>query len=126
MSSETEKPDADLQPIDNIVYNKFVERFNEKYGDHLLEEQKELISKYISSFADNGLELKIYLNEEIGRLKSEMNASLDAKEIKEDVDMLSKTKKVQALLESSRARHIDASLIEDVAKIQALVKEINE
>ncbi len=35
------------------------------YGDNLLREQKELLTRYISSVADNGLELKLYLNEEI-------------------------------------------------------------
>ena len=125
MSSESEKPEADLQPIDNLVYNKFVERFNEKYGEHLLEEQKELISKYISSFADNSVQLKIYLNEEIGRLKQQVQVSLNAKDIKEDPAMLEKTHKVHALLEGSTKRPVDASMVEEVAKIQALVKEIN-
>ena len=125
MSSQEEKSASELQPIDNIVYNKFVEKFNEKYGEHLLEEQKELISKYISSFADNGLQLKIYLNEEIGRLKQEMATSLDSKELQEDTDMLSKAKKVQALLEETNQRDTDVKLVTDVAKIQALVQEIN-
>jgi hypothetical protein len=125
MSSEEEKSASEMQPIDNIVYNKFVERFNEKYGDHLLEEQKELISKYISSFADNGIQLKIYLNEEISRLKQQMAASLNTKELKDDNDMLSKAKKVQALLEETSQRPTDVELVTDVAKIQALVQEIN-
>ena len=125
MSSTAETPESNLQPIDNIVYNKFVEKFNEKYGDHLLEEQKELISKYISSFADNGVQLKVYLNEEIGRLKKEMASSLGVKEIQEDADMLSKAKKVQALLEDTNQRLPDVNLVKDVAKIQALVKELN-
>ena len=124
MSSEEEKSAANLRPIDNIVYKKFVEKFNDKYGDHLLEEQKELISKYISSFADNGMQLKIYLNEEIGRLKNKMRTSLEAKELREDSEMLEKAKKVQTILENSRERALDASFVEEVAKIQALVKEI--
>tara|TARA_B100000683_G_C12459856_1_gene543613 strand:- start:569 stop:1384 length:816 start_codon:yes stop_codon:yes gene_type:complete len=126
MSSEEEKSASEMQPIDNIVYNKFVERFNEKYGDHLLEEQKELISRYISSFADNGVQLKVYLNEEIGRLKHEMASSLEAPELQEDASMLNKAKQVQTLLEESSQRLPDVSLVRDVAKIQALVKEIKD
>ena len=113
-----------MVPVDNLVYRTFVKKFNDKYGDHLLEEQKELISKYISSFADNGMQLKIYLNEEIGRLKNKMRTSLEAKELREDSEMLEKAKKVQTILENSRERALDASFVEEVAKIQALVKEI--
>ena len=59
----------DNEPVDNIVYKTFVGKFNEKYDEQLLEEQKDLLSHYITSFSDNSLELKMFLNEEIGRLK---------------------------------------------------------
>ena len=59
----------DNEPVDNIVYKTFVGKFNEKYDEQLLEEQKDLLSYYITSFSDNSLELKMFLNEEIGRLK---------------------------------------------------------
>ena len=58
----------EMQPVDNLVYNVFVKKFNEKYGD-LLEEQKDLLYKYIFSFADDGFGLKISINEEISRMK---------------------------------------------------------
>ncbi len=126
MSSEEEKAADDLQPIDNLVYQKFVERFNEKYSEHLLEEQKQLISFYISSFADNGVQLKVYLNEEIGRLKTEMSAALTAKELQEDPEMMVKAKQVYSLLENTRTAEPNKDFVENIAKIQGLVKELNE
>jgi len=126
MASDVQKPAADLQPIDNIVYAKFVEKFNEKHSDHLLEEQKTLISRYISSFADNGIQLKVYLNEEIGRLKECLRESLAVTALLEDTEMMEKAKKVQSILENSRERILDVTLVEDVAKIQALVRELND
>lgn len=47
------------EPIDNIVYKSFVKRFNDKYHTSLNESQKALVTKFVTSFADDGLELKI-------------------------------------------------------------------
>ncbi len=49
-----------MQPIDNIVYKTFVSKFNDKYSDSLISEQKELLNKYIVSFVDNGIEFKTF------------------------------------------------------------------
>ena len=49
----------------NIPYKIFVNKFNDKYQTTLLKEQKELLTHYIASFADNGMGLKIFLNSEI-------------------------------------------------------------
>ena len=64
-----------------IVYNTFIKKYNDKYSESLLEEQKELINKYLTSYADNKLELKIYLNEEVGRIKSKIANFMDSNTI---------------------------------------------
>ena len=84
VSSPEQKKAQNLDTIDNITYKTFVKKFNAEYGNKLLEEQKQLLSKYIVSFLDNGVEFKIHLNEEIGRLKSKIQQSLSSLEIKED------------------------------------------
>ena len=56
------------QKVDDVVYRTFTKKFNNKYDTGLLEEQKQLLNHYVSSFADNSVELKLFLNEEIGRL----------------------------------------------------------
>jgi hypothetical protein len=118
----TEK--MDLKPIDNLVYKTFIEKFNKQYSGALLAEQKELLSKYISFFADNGLELKMYLNEEVGRLKRVVQGSLNVKEIKNDSDMIRKTKEVLELLESFHLQAIDNKMIKKVLQVQGLTKEL--
>ena len=121
---EKENSYEELKPIDNLVYKSFVSRFNEKYVSTLLKEQKELLSKYISSFANNGIEFKIYLNEEIGRLKKIVKSSLSMKENQEDKEMSEKTKKILSLVEEFKTQKINKDLIKKVLKIQNLVKEI--
>lgn len=66
-STEPQQPQAFM---DNLVLDTFTEKFNEKYSKALSEEQKQLLSHYITSFADNAVELKTYLNEEIARLRA--------------------------------------------------------
>lgn len=124
MSETEDDKKEELLPIDNIVYGKFVEKFNEKYGEELLEEQKELISNYISSFADNGLGLKVYLNEEITRLKTELKGVMSNPVFTDDPDMADKASKVLTLLENSNKQQIDTVFVEKIAKIQSLVREI--
>ena len=104
MITESER-DEQMQHISNLTYKTFTKKFNEAYSDSLHEEQKELLSKYILSFVDNGLELKVYLNEEIGRLKSEIRESQDLEEIQSDDDMNQNTIKVLNLLESFSNAH---------------------
>ena len=45
----------------NMNISPSLKKFNERYETDLLNEQKDLHTRYIASFADNALELKIYL-----------------------------------------------------------------
>ena len=112
-----------MRPVDNIVYRSFVKKYNEQYTG-LLKEQKELLSKYIASFADNGLELKLYLNEEVGRLKKIVNGALRMEEIFTDEGMVEKTKEVLSILEGFKEEAPTEEMISRVLKIQELTREI--
>lgn len=111
-------------PVDNVVYQTFVNKFNEKYNDQLLEEQKDLLSSYIASFSDNSLELKVFLNSEIGRLKEELIKAKQTGEINADTSMSKKTQQVLERLESYSQETISENVIMTVLKTQQLVKEI--
>jgi hypothetical protein len=115
---------TDLPKVDNIVIRKFVENFNSKYKSALVKEQKELLQKYIFSFRDDGVELKLFLNEELGRLKNIIKKSLKSDEIKNDLTMENKSKEVLKLMESFKEIPISASMVEKVVKIQNLASEI--
>lgn len=111
---------------DKLVYAQFVEKFNDKYSELLLPEQKELLSLYIGSFADNDVSLKIFLNEEIGNLRTQLTNALNYAAVENDVDLSQKAGKVISLLDSFASANLDENLLLKVLKIQELVKEIAE
>lgn len=123
MSSAEKLEEGILQPMDDIIYHSFVKKFNDKYS-LLLKEQKNLLNRYIASFSDNGLELNLYLNEEIGRLKNIMTDALQTQEVKSDETMIEKTKKVLSILESFKEIFPTKETIEKVLQIQQLAGEI--
>jgi CTP:phosphocholine cytidylyltransferase-like protein len=113
-----------MKPIDNLVFKSFVSKYNKEYSSGMLNEQKELLNHYILSFSDNGVDVNIYLNEELGRLHSALSDSLKADEIRTDTTMLESTNKVISMINGFRETPVDKNLIEDVLKIQNLVSEI--
>ena len=115
-----------MVPVDNLIYKTFTKKFNKEYSTDLLKEQKELLSKFISSFMNNSLQLKSFLNDELGRLKEELRASLSKKEIMNDKNMLDQTQKIIALLESYKKKQPEKKMIQQVIKVQGLVHEINK
>ena len=110
--------------VDNVLYRKFVEKFNTKYDTELLGEQKELLSYYIASFADNATELKMFLNEEIGRLKEQLTDALTEENIGADNQMVEKTQTIIQRLNSFATAGISEKVLLTVLQTQQLVKEI--
>ena len=90
MSSSVEDSKDRQQPIDSLVFNTFVNKFNEEYSTSLNENQKNVLGKYISSFSDNGLDLKLYLNEEIGSLKDQIKNLKTKDSFLKNEDLVSK------------------------------------
>jgi|TARA_R110002110_G_scaffold397988_1_gene613392 hypothetical protein len=103
----------------------FAKKFNSSYGD-LYKEQKELLSRFVSSFQDNGLELKIFLNEEIGRLKIEMKNAKALEDVNKDPEMLNKAQKVLEILNNFKGQIIDEALLTKILKLQNLAREIKD
>jgi hypothetical protein len=126
MMSLEESNESSLKPIDNLTYKTFVKKFNEKYNQELVAEQKELLKRYITSFEDDGIELKIFLNEEISRLKGVLEDSIKMEEVKSDETMLEGTSRVRDILDNAHKRDIDKVLVQDILKIQNLAREITE
>ena len=114
---------TEMKPIDNIVFKTFTSKFNETYGDDLLSEQKELLNRYILSFSSD-TDMKIYLNEELGRLHGALQQALATDEIKSDNTMTESTNSVIDMIEEFRNTPVDKNLVEKVLKIQNLVHEI--
>ena len=113
-----------MKPIDNLVFKSFVSKYNKEYSSGILNEQKELLNRYILSFSDNGVDVSIYLNEELGRLHGVLTDALASDDIKTDTTMVESTKRVISMIDGFRETPVDKDLIEDVLKIQNLVSEI--
>ena len=116
MTSDQET--MNVQPVDNLVLKVFVEKFNEKYGN-LLEEQKDLLFKYIFSFADDGMGLKLAINEEIARMKEVVSKNKTLVPELED-----RFESLGLMLESFSAKTVDDNMLLKVLKTQEFCKEL--
>lgn len=117
------KKEEKYEPISNLTFKTFIGKFNKSYSS-LLKEQQELLQKYAMA-DERGLEFKIYLNEEISRLKETLKSISETKEIKEDKEITIKTYQVLSLLESySQKQKIDQNMVGEILKIQQLCQEI--
>ena len=112
--------------MDDLVYKKIIERFNNKYDDDLLSEQKSLLNHYLMAFNDNGISLKVFLNEEIGRLNNALLQMLNSEDMSLDDEMGHKTNMVLKMLSEVKNRKIDAKVIHDVLKVQSLISEVEK
>tara|TARA_R110000796_G_scaffold28165_1_gene77250 strand:- start:32 stop:862 length:831 start_codon:yes stop_codon:yes gene_type:complete len=115
-----------LSDVDNVVINSFVRKFNTKYDDQLFEEQKNVLNLYIKSFVDNSVEFKMFLNEEIARLKNLIESAKGNKYISEDKDMIEKTNLISDKLDSLKGTEINEEILSTILKVQSLVRETVE
>ena len=112
---------TEMKPVDQLEFKMFVKRFNSTYQHSLLREQKELLSNFIVSFSDNGLGLKSYLNDEIGRLKEAVAAEI----VEGSISPINENfKKVRAKLDSYAKTPLNSKIIEEVFYIQDLLAEV--
>ena len=111
---------VEMQPLDTLAYSSFIKKFNDKYGS-LLQEQKDLLNRYVTSYGDNGFELRVYLNEEVGRLKTLLEETTI--NIAEAL-IAKKAQKVVAYLDSFRHRDFTPDDLNRILKTQALVQEL--
>lgn len=118
-----EETKQEMVPVDNLVYKTFIKKFNDKYVDSLLKEQKDLLTNYVVSFSDNGLSLKIYLNEELERIKGQIAECAKINEISSDSSMLAKTNKIMERLELFKQKEFDQQMLSELLKIQYFVNE---
>ena len=126
MSASAVLKEETQQPIDSLTYKTFVKNFNEEYSEVLNEQQKNLLGKYISSFADNGLDFKIYLNEEIARLKEGLVEAKSKPDLTGQEDLREKLDKVFSILDETKNRPVDTETLEIILNTQQILEEINK
>jgi len=84
------------------------------------------LTKYITSFSDNGLELKTYLNEEISRIREKMTEMKGGDAISKDEDLLEKAGSIIDMLEGFSDQKVSIDIISSVLKTQQLVQELEK
>ena len=112
-----------MKPIDNVTYKIFVNKFNEKYGNSLNENQKDLLSRYVTLSPDSSAEFKLYLSDEIERLKHSVGKMKSRKDVILDEGLSQKSKEIFNVLESFKKQKVNDDMIKTILKIQALAAE---
>ena len=116
----------DLKHIDNLTYKTFIKKFNETYRHTLRQEQKSLLTNYIVSFSDNGLGLKSFLNDEVGRLKEDITDVLKLKRIESNSSYKSNLNKILIKLEDFKKTPVNESMVKEIFYIQDLIHEVKK
>ena len=115
---------TELVHIDKLVFTKFVENFNNKYASELFTEQTKLLNYYITSFTDNGVSLKIFVNEEISRIGVQLKEALDNYEIQKNSDLEAGIGKIIEKVSNFSKNPINDAMLKDIINLQQLVREL--
>ena len=118
------KEEKEMKHIDNLTYKTFVGKFNDTYKNSLKENQKSLLTNYITSFSDNGLGLKSFINEEVGSLKLQLSQKLSEGKDTIGEKRHEKLSKVSVILEDFTKRPLDESMVKKLFFIQDLMGEL--
>jgi hypothetical protein len=121
--SREDKVLTEMKHLDNLEYKTFVKKFNTAYERTLQKEQKDLLTNYIVSFSDNGLGLKSFLNEEIGRLKTAVQQQITEGSSDHNIQNF---KKVKAKLDNYSQTPINQRMVEEIFYIQDLISEVSK
>tara|TARA_Y100001937_G_C7116644_1_gene330466 strand:+ start:1315 stop:2136 length:822 start_codon:yes stop_codon:yes gene_type:complete len=119
-AGEIERPNL-VTPTDKLTFKVFLENFNSTYGQSLLKEQKELLNNYIISYDGSSIELKVYLNEELKRLRSQIQESIKDQK---NSNITDKLEEVLKIIDGYQNKKIDRKIVEQILGIQSLVSEI--
>ena len=120
----SKKEEKEMKHIDNLTYKTFVGKFNDTYKNTLQENQKNLLTNYITSFSDNGLGLKIFINEELQNLKQKIAEKLSVDKATLGERKQVQLQKVSVILEDFGKKPLDGKMVEKLFYIQGLVEEI--
>lgn len=109
--------------IDKYVIHSYLNAFNKKYSD-LLENQKNLLKKYMTSSDDDNTDFIIFLNEELQEISQKLNNAHMVAEVKEDKEILKKLSEVRKRFQAIKEEEVDEKYLQKILKFQKLVYEL--
>jgi len=114
--------EQEIKPIDDLVLKKFITKFNDKYGNKLLENQKKLLSNYITcAEGPSSSTFKMYIAEELDQIKS----VIDSFERKNDnFPYKEKLQEAKRLIDSFQKKNIDEQDLKRILALQNLAEEL--
>ena len=104
--------------VNKLALNNFLSKFNNEYSN-LNENQKKLLNFYITSYKDNGIELKTFLYGELDRLREDLSQYVKTQ------DSGDKIKMILERIDKYSETEINKNTITEVIKIQSLLEELN-
>ena len=113
----------DKVKINDLAIKTAVKIFNKKY-ENLSENQKILISKFLVKNEETEADLKLFVAEELSRIKNKLSSSLTIKEFQEDAIMKNKAQKTLFLIEEVLKNEIGEEEASLILKLQELEKEL--
>jgi len=109
--------------LNDLVVNTATKTFNKKYGS-LSENQKKLINKFLTKSEETNADLRLYVSEELARVRDKLSSSLNIKEFVEDKIMKEKAVKTVQLINETLQGEMDEQTIALTLKLQELEKEL--
>jgi len=107
--------------VNNLTLKNFLENFNNQYSETLNESQKKLLNKYITSNDEEDVDFKMYLYEEVDRLKAGLT-----EKIGHDDENSEKFKLIIEKIDGYSKKRINKKIISEIIKIQSLVGETKD
>jgi hypothetical protein len=109
--------------LNDLIVKTAIKTFNKKY-EGLNENQKKLISKFVTRDEETEPELRFFVAEEFARIKDKLSTSINIREFKEDKLMQEKAKKTLSLISEAIKKDIDEEGVALLLKLQELEKEL--
>lgn len=109
------------EEVNMLIFKKCLENFNVQYGD-LLEEQKNLLNKFLLFKFGEKIDFKLYLNEECNRLVK--NIEKNKSKLKENTELHEKVDKAVKSLKLSSANYFDDVFVYSILNYQKLSREL--
>lgn len=109
--------------LNDLVVKTAIKTFNKKY-EGLNENQKKLISRFVTRDEETEPELRFFVAEEFSRIKDKLSKSLNIKEFSEDKMMKEKANKTLSLISETIKKEIDEESVALLLKLQELEKEL--
>lgn len=121
LTKEEKKIEFIKEEVNLLHFRKFIENFNEKYSS-LLDEQKELLNKFILYKFGDKVDFQLYLNEECKRIIDSLDRNKE--KMKDEPYIYENINKCLDNLKKSDFNLGNDLFIESLLKYQQLAKEI--